>query len=575
MNIDAMLQDARKPGRKILTFITVGLGALAVLVAFMVDHYIPATAVVAGIFICLATSAARVFPKVQDYALVVAALGQTALINATLSGHPWQIDSHMIYYAVLAMTALIINPKVLLVSAGLITLHHGVLSLAMPALVFPTTNAVDALFRTSLHGMIVLMQTSVLFYAVRARIEMMRKAASTNETILNASNLTQAALKETDIARKDAERLHTEAQAQTKRAERALAAVQEKAEEARLADLDARRAEQRHADSRQKAKTEVERVVTELSLALSALAANQMNFTLDKSFPPAYEDIRADYNVAIASLTRTLGDMTTQIGTIRKEAETIASASHGHSERYEARAQGLSEVADMFRALRQSIAEAADNANAARTTVTNSQDHAEDGMQIVAQAVDAMLEIEQSAGKITSIVSLMEDIAFQTNLLALNAGVEAARAGEAGRGFAVVATEVRALAQRSSDSAREIRGLISTSSEQVKNGVALVQKSGSALRQIRDAVTDANAQVRGIDDTLQYQNKQLDDVTAVIMQIDQTAQQDRVLIVETSVTSANLERATDNLAQAVSVFALDTRNTTLETQDAKAKWQAA
>jgi methyl-accepting chemotaxis protein len=164
--------------------------------------------------------------------------------------------------------------------------------------------------------------------------------------------------------------------------------------------------------------------------------------------------------------------------------------------------------------------------------------------------------VETSSQEISKITSVINDIAFQTNQLALNAAVEAARAGEAGRGFAVVATEVRALAQRSSDAAREINGLISASEEQVRSGVDLVDKTGLALAAIVESISEISTLVSDIATSTKEQSSGLNEINTAVNELDQVTQQNAALFEETTAASHALTAEADSLAQAVARFDL-------------------
>ncbi len=166
-----------------------------------------------------------------------------------------------------------------------------------------------------------------------------------------------------------------------------------------------------------------------------------------------------------------------------------------------------------------------DNAEKARGVTQNAKTNAEKSGQVVREAVEAMGGIEKSSQSITQIIGVIDEIAFQTNLLALNAGVEAARAGDAGRGFAVVAQEVRALAQRSADAAKEIKGLIRASSEQVDKGVKLVGETGQTLDQILGQVIEINDLVGEIAASSKEQAGGLAEVNAAVNQMGQVIHQ--------------------------------------------------
>ncbi len=170
------------------------------------------------------------------------------------------------------------------------------------------------------------------------------------------------------------------------------------------------------------------------------------------------------------------------------------------------------------------------------------------------EAVSAMGEIEQSSGQITQIIGVIDEIAFQTNLLALNAGVEAARAGDAGRGFAVVAQEVRALAQRSADAAKEIKSLIASSSSQVERGVRLVGDTGKALDAIVGKVSQIDQLISEIARSSQEQATGLAQVNVAVNQMDQVTQQNAAMVEQATAAAANLKSEADEMNRLIGRF---------------------
>ena len=316
------------------------------------------------------------------------------------------------------------------------------------------------------------------------------------------------------------------------------------------AERDIEAAEQRRAEL----EARQSEVVESLSVALRKVSQGDLTARIETAFAQDYEGLRADFNSAIDSLCSVVGSVTEMAVNVRKEAVEISTSAESLSQRTERTAATLEQTAAALDQLTSSVGSAAEGANRADGVVSEARDHAVRSGEVVREAVAAMSEIEGSAGKIAKIIDVIEDIAFQTNLLALNAGVEAARAGEAGRGFAVVASEVRALAQRSSDAAREINDLISSSGVQVQRGVELVDRAGKALEQIVSSVTEISELVGGIAVSSREQSTGVSEINTAMNQLDQATQQNAAMFEETTAASQSLTRLAESLNDAVKRF---------------------
>jgi len=197
-----------------------------------------------------------------------------------------------------------------------------------------------------------------------------------------------------------------------------------------------------------------------------------------------------------------------------------------------------------------------DSASQASQLAAESLMRAQDGSGVAVEAVEAMQGINESSAKIADIITLIDGIAFQTNLLALNAAVEAARAGEHGRGFAVVAGEVRTLAQRSADAAKDIKKLIEDSTSRIEQGSELVERSGVALSSIEESVKKMNDISSEIEAATKEQTQGINQVNTAVAQLDTATQENAALVEETAAASSQLSHQADELSNMVSVFTL-------------------
>ena len=292
--------------------------------------------------------------------------------------------------------------------------------------------------------------------------------------------------------------------------------------------------ERRRAAAESKMQSSADIVVTAMGEAMKALAAGDLTHRIGEGIPPEYTQLRQDFNAALERLAHTLSSIQGSSRVIDNSIEELAHASDDMSRRTEQQAASLLQTTTALSELAEAVKRTAAGAAQVNSAVSAANHGAANSRIVVGEAGGAMGQIEGSSREIGQIIGLIDDIAFQTNLLALNAGVEAARAGEAGRGFAVVASEVRALAQRSADAAKAIKGLISTSSAQVTQGVELVRKTGLTLDTIGTNVAQIEGLVSGIASAARDQSGGLAQVSEAVSQMNQAVQQNAAMAEETT-----------------------------------------
>ena len=294
--------------------------------------------------------------------------------------------------------------------------------------------------------------------------------------------------------------------------------------------------------------------VQSIGAALEQLSAGDVSRSIDVQLTPDLDQLRIDLNQATASLRETLSAVAQTANSVTLASSEIRSSSEDLSNRTEQQAASLEQTAAALDEITATIKRTAEGAKDARDVVNGTKAEAQKSGSIVREAVKSMDGIESSSQKISQIIGVIDEIAFQTNLLALNAGVEAARAGDAGRGFAVVALEVRALAQRSADAAKEIKALISTSTQQVTIGVNLVGQTGQALDRIITHVGEIDALVYDISSSVQEQSTALGEINKAVNQMDRATQENAAMVEEATAACHGLANDAKELLTTINRF---------------------
>ncbi len=290
------------------------------------------------------------------------------------------------------------------------------------------------------------------------------------------------------------------------------------------------------------------------SRAAQAIAAGQLGTVQAATSKDEFADLVADLRTADQALARVIAGVKQSSESIATASAEIATGTQDLSSRTEQTASSLQQTAASMEQLTGTVTQSTHAAGSARELSSSAADVARRGGQVVQQVVQTMDAINDSSRRIGDIIGVIDGIAFQTNILALNAAVEAARAGEQGRGFAVVAGEVRNLAQRSAEAAKEIKQLIATSVDKVEAGSRLVGEAGGTMTEIVDSVGRVNQVIGEISSAAHEQSQGIAEVNTAVSKLDQMTQQNAALVEESAAAAESLKEQARRLAEVVGSF---------------------
>ena len=288
-----------------------------------------------------------------------------------------------------------------------------------------------------------------------------------------------------------------------------------------------------------------------------ALANGDLTQTITKEYPGVFGETKSAVNNTVMQLRELITQIKESVDSITTASQEIASGNQNLSQRTEEQASSLEETASSMEELTSTVKQNASNAGQANQMAESATGVANKGGEVVRNSVDTMGEISESSNKISDIIGVIDSIAFQTNILALNAAVEAARAGDQGRGFAVVATEVRNLAQRTANAAKEIKGLITDSVGKVESGTNLIGEAGTQMDEIVKSIKRVSDIISEIAAASNEQSSGIEQVNQAISQMDEVTQQNAALVEEAAAAAESLDEQAQSLASAISVFKLE------------------
>ncbi|WP_439150183.1 methyl-accepting chemotaxis protein [Sulfitobacter sp.] len=544
---------ATSPVRTIFITAAAMLPCIALIAAFVGGGAI-SSAIVSMAFLAFGYTMGRSQPSLFAIGAAVALIGQAIAFTMAFQGHPWQIDSHMLFFALLACLVGLRSIPALIGGAVVIAVHHVSLTVFMPSLVYPSGGFIENIERTAIHAVIVVFETVALVIVVRELQHMNKEMETKADELEQSLKLSDASRQDAHLSQKDAVTAKEEAQAAKEKAELSLARLNE-AETTRLS-LEAHRQKNQEIEAeRDLARTQEQAAIVDaLRLGLAQLEAGDLTTRIVKDFPAQYEELKDGFNTAVQSLEDMVSEVASRSTQMDFEIHEISTSTDHLARQTEDQAMTLSNISKALKDLTKTVNDNVRTVAEVNTSSQDAQSSASKSGDVVSDASVAMEAIQGGSQEISKIIEVIDAISFQTNLLALNAGVEAARAGESGRGFAVIASEVRALAQRSSESATDIRALINRSESQVAKGSQKIADTVSALKEVVAAVLGTTSKMDVIAQSSQTQSVEISTLNSSISDLGSATQLNAAKFEETNAACINLAKSATALRELTQKF---------------------
>ncbi|WP_395813750.1 methyl-accepting chemotaxis protein [Devosia sp.] len=489
------------------------------------------------------------------YLAVSVLMAQIMAALVAANGQIWQTDLHMAFFAALAVTALLYDIKAILLGTVLVAVHHLLLGMALPDLIFFNGGG---FLRVALHAVILVIEAVGLVWMTYNTQKLF--AVSQDQSVQAHELAAQAQGLTRDIEQSQTRHLEERAQTMSQLTNAFGAVVS-----AAVAGDFSRRVEVKFPDAELNAIASgindlvatVDRGITETGSVLSALAKTDLTQRMNGSYQGAFAQLKTDTNAVADTLSDVVGRLRETSRALKTATSEILSGANDLSERTTKQAATIEETSATMEQLAATVVQNADRAKEASVVAATVTRTAEEGGQVMTEATHAMERITSSSGKISNIIGLIDDIAFQTNLLALNASVEAARAGDAGKGFAVVAVEVRRLAQSAASASADVKALIEQSATEVRGGSELVAEAATKLGSMVAAARSSNELMETIARESRAQAGSIEEVNAAVRIMDEMTQHNAALVEETNAAIEQTEAQASELDRLVEVFKVD------------------